>query len=114
MLQRELDNFVAGRNQQFVLVVKDHPERRALRFEDCQIATIGIKDLDAFDIAHEDAAFAVHSDCMTSPKLTWLIARTAKAIEKLSVGIELENGIAERPERVNVSEAIDRDARVQL
>src|SRR6185369_4161598 len=105
---------VASDHKQFVLVVEDHAERRPLRFHDREVSSVGVEDLNAFDVADVNAAQPIDGNRKWRAKLTRLIAGAAKTIHKLSIAGELEDAVVESSERVDVTRSVNCHPHTQL
>src|SRR5687768_11012201 len=114
LIQRKLYDLIPRSDYKFVLIIENHSKGGTASLKDVEIAAVRIKHLNAFCVAHKHAAFAINSNRLRGPELSRLITRTTKPVKKFPFGAELENSASETTQGVNVSEAVNRDARIQL
>ena len=68
-MDRVLDHSVARRHKEFILVVEDHAEGHALLLDEREVSSIGVKDLNALDVANVNSAIPVHGDRISAPEI---------------------------------------------
>jgi hypothetical protein len=106
-LESKFDHLFAGHHEELILVVENHTERRNVRLEHRQVASVGIEDLDALDITNINATFAVNRNGARRSNLTRLVPRSTKTIYKLPFGSEFENSAVESSQSVDVAQTVN-------
>src|SRR5262249_41923818 len=75
---------------------------------------LAVEHLYPLDVANVNSTFAIDGDRGGCSKLTRLFTTTAKAIDELPIRTKLEDGVIEGTQRINIAQAIDCHAGVQL
>src|SRR5437588_5804956 len=107
-------NLRARDDPKVVLVVEGEARRRAVDFNQADVATVCVEHLHALEVADVDAPLIVNGDCVGRAELSGLIAVAAELREEFSVRRELEDGAVERAECVDLARAVAGDARVEF
>src|SRR2546423_5215691 len=112
--RREPVNLRARDDPKVVLVVEGEARRRAADFNQANVATRRVEHLHALEVADVDAPLVIDGYRVGRAELSGLVAVAAELRQKFSVGRELEDGVVERAERVDLARAVAGDARVEF
>src|SRR5258705_8073647 len=109
------DDFMPRDHKQFIPVVEDHSRRKtAVGFEDINVSSFTVKDLDPLGVAHINAALSVDRNSARRTKLSRSIAVTTKPIDIFSVWAKFKHRIIERAQRVDITQTVDGNACIEF
>src|SRR5205085_9022667 len=95
-------------------VVEGEPRGRALHLNRVEVAPVRVEDLYALEVGDVYAPLVVDGYRAGRAELSGLVAVRAELREEAAIGRELEDGVVECAEPVDVAEPVNGDSNLKL